>query len=122
MKNMLTPANLQNWIETCAIAWRLLCNGDNGCAVKPRESWPSAISRLAATILADSGYGLPKGYDSARWDYVTREFAARQSCARDGRVAGPKGRVYITSLPSEPLRPTMAELIEKDWDKVPVLE
>jgi hypothetical protein len=118
----LRPASLQNWIECCAIAWRMLCEGLDDVHVNPNEPWASAISRLAATILADSGYGLARGYDSDRWDDVARAVASRASCAVDGRVQGPSGRVAADSLPVEPPTPDRRALIEAEWEKVPVLE
>ncbi len=120
---MLKSAKLQNWVDTNALAWRWLCKGEEGVSVNPNEAWASAISRVAATILADSGFGLAKPYDADQWDEVSRVFANRASCALDGRVQGPLGRIDASSLPPEPPRgPTAQELLEVEWEKVQVIE
>lgn len=116
------PATIRNWTETNDIAWRMLCNGSDGVLVERGEAWAPAIARVAGWVLADSGYGLPKGYDSESWDAVTRAVAGRASCAIDGKVQTREGRRPVDWIPAEPRLPTYEELVKAEWENVPVFE
>ena len=117
------PASEQDWIDACALAWRALCTGERGWHVLPGEPFACAVSRGAALLMNHKGFGLPKGYDSDRWDNIARALARRGSCAGDGLVQVGKLRIGPESLPDE--RNVAAErkaAVEAEWAKVWVPE